>query len=276
MEDLLPINKIYVDSRHASSGNSSSFTFELSESITLPRNTVCHVDSVQIPYSWLSVTTLNNAFHIRETYGASSNDITYYVEEGNFSGFTLATALSNILNIGSSLAGTYSAVFLAGLNKIAIAHSNSAGTFKILTDAEVGTENSINKILGNNSVNSTIGGHTITAGSDTTVHPAGSAYFLSSFIDTLRIHSIYLHSSSLGNYKSMGPRGERSCIRKVCVNCDWGEVIIDNLFHAQDFIECGGLNLKTLQFDIKDAEGQPVDLQSAHVSFSLLFSLIYK
>jgi hypothetical protein len=123
---------------------------------------VCHVDSVQIPYSWLSVTTLNNAFHIRETYGASSNDITYYVEEGNFSGFTLATALSNILNIGLSLAGTYSAVFLAGLNKIAIAHSNSAGTFKILTDAEVGTENSINKILGNNSVNSTLGGHTIT------------------------------------------------------------------------------------------------------------------
>ena len=41
--------------------------------------------------------------------------------------------------------------------------------------------------------------------------------------------------------------------------------------HEQDHIICGGSNLQTLTFRLVNARGQVVNLNGAHMSFSILF-----
>ena len=53
----LPVKKIYVDSRFKTkdSVSHSNFKFELSQSLTLPRNATCYIDDITIPHSWYNV-----------------------------------------------------------------------------------------------------------------------------------------------------------------------------------------------------------------------------
>ena len=46
--------------------------------------------------------------------------------------------------------------------------------------------------------------------------------FTSEFLDLLNVHNIYIHSSSLGHYNSIGVRGENTIIKKVSVSSSFG------------------------------------------------------
>jgi len=55
---MLPIKKIYVDTRHKTSDriSTSDFSIVLPETINLPEGAVCYVDDVCIPYTWYTIT----------------------------------------------------------------------------------------------------------------------------------------------------------------------------------------------------------------------------
>jgi len=54
---MLPIKKIYVDTRfmNLNSKSSSDFTIDLPQSYTFPDNTVAYIDDVCIPVSWYTI-----------------------------------------------------------------------------------------------------------------------------------------------------------------------------------------------------------------------------
>ena len=100
----------------------------------------------------------------------------------------------------------------------------------------------------------------------------GTTHF-SGAVDTRRHHCIYLHSPTLTNFRVWGPSGSRSCIARVPVTSGYGSILAkEHSGHVLDSIPCGGVCLRTLQFDLRDAQNEPVDLRGGHISFSLIFA----
>ena len=54
---MLPVKKIYVDSKYKTpdSKSTSDFKFELKESILLPTNTIAYIDNICIPHAWRTI-----------------------------------------------------------------------------------------------------------------------------------------------------------------------------------------------------------------------------
>ena len=92
-------------------------------------------------------------------------------------------------------------------------------------------------------------------------------------LDLRAHHCIYLHSPTLTNYKVLGPAGSRSCLARVAVNSGYGSILThQHSGHVLDYIPCGGVTLRTIDFDLRNANNQPVDMRGGHVSFSIIFS----
>ena len=67
MSNLLPIKKIYCDTkfRRSDSKSTSIFKIELPQTSKLPDNCVFHLDDVSIPYSWHIVETgINDRLYV--------------------------------------------------------------------------------------------------------------------------------------------------------------------------------------------------------------------
>ena len=92
---MLPIKKIYVDTRHETPESISSpdFTRVLPETISLPDGAVCYVDDVCIPYSWYTVTdNFNDKIYVwvNDTIAKSFAYYIFKIEQGVYSSYTLA------------------------------------------------------------------------------------------------------------------------------------------------------------------------------------------
>ena len=91
-------------------------------------------------------------------------------------------------------------------------------------------------------------------------------------IDVRRTSAIYIHSSSLTNFRVLGPAGSRSILAKIPVNQHHGGVLYhQHSGHILDYTPCGGVILSQIAFDLRDSNNRPVDLRGGHVSFTLLF-----
>ena len=99
-------------------------------------------------------------------------------------------------------------------------------------------------------------------------------------LDLRANHCIYLHSPTLTNYKVLGPAGSRSVIARIAVNSGYGTVLThQHSGHVLDYIPCGGVTLRTLSFELRNTNNDPVFMRGGHVSFSIMFSatpLVYK
>ena len=64
---MLPINKIYIDSRHKtpSSNSDSDFEIQLKEAINLPDNCVCVVSDVTLKNTISTIEQFNENIYIR-------------------------------------------------------------------------------------------------------------------------------------------------------------------------------------------------------------------
>ena len=84
---------------------------------------------------------------------------------------------------------------------------------------------------------------------------------------------LYITSPQLTSFGStLGPRGEHTICKKVNAHSlGFGGQIMDLTQHEQDHVVCGGSNLQTLTVRLVNARGQVVNLNGAHMSFSILF-----
>ena len=82
---------------------------------------------------------------------------------------------------------------------------------------------------------------------------------------------IYIHSPSLGNYNSIGVRGENTIIKKVPVSSSFGYLITGSAVAPHDKIDVSRQLIKTMEFSFRNVHGDVIDLHGAHVSLSLVF-----
>ena len=273
----LPVKKIYVDSRMKTidSNSDSDFKFELSQSLTLPKNTTCFIDDITIPHSWYNVDAKNNRLYVYANHGADSIYAILYLNVGNYNGLTLVGELNRVFNtIGSYF---LSANFDLNTNRLNIYTGSSDTSFRIFSDYELnnmaknggwhGQNYTYNNICSiNDLIHNT---KKITPG-----YNRGTSYW-SEFINFNGIRNLYLCSPNLCSLSVLGPNGSpANIVKKIPITSDYGFNIFAGGSIAHDYIECSKQTWRTLEFQLQDVFGNNIDLNNNPISFSIILSTI--
>ena len=121
---MLPVKKIYVDTRHKTpdSISNSNFTVQLPETFYMPDDAVFYIDDVTIPYTWSTIETdHNDKLYIMTIDTNNFNAKQYFVitiPPGVYSGTQLATEIRSKLS--PYFSGSFSVLYDAKLNTISI------------------------------------------------------------------------------------------------------------------------------------------------------------
>ena len=274
----LPVKKIYVDSRMKTkdSVSDSDFKFELSQSLTLPRNTTCFIDDITIPHSWYNIDTTNNKLYMYANHGTDSTFYILGITPGNYSGPTLVAELNNQFN---RMPGSYYiyATFNVGLNQLSIRTDSDQTGFQIYPDFQLkymaknggwnGPSYDPNNLC---SVNDFIQNRNNFTNAYSHYQP-----YYTDFMNFNGLRNIYLCSPNLCSLSVLGPNGApANIIKKIPVTSDYGYNIFAGGSIAHDYIECSKQTWKTLEFQLQDVYGNCIDLNNNPVSFSIILSTI--
>ena len=279
---MLPIKKIYVDSRFktADSASDTDFKIDLPGSFLMPENTAMYITDVTIPVSWYTVDEKKNNliyyYVLREVplTDASGNvvkdaqgqgvmtyvwtKVTGHLSPGDYNLVTLAGAMQAAMNTGMSGMGTFTVTASMLTNRITI--TNDTRNFRIFTDAELPAQGwtapyySINTMIQND-----------------TAYDA-DLIFMTGYVNLFPNRNLYIVSPNLGKFDTMSVSGERKILKKVPVNAGYNEMIYDQTILANDFIDCSRQLLGRLEFQLKDLYGNVMNLNGNYWSCSLLFA----
>ena len=270
---MLPIKKIYIDTRFMSSDSesSSNFKVDLPTTVTLPEDTVFYIDDICIPHSWYTIDEeRNNKFYFK----IGSTSYVKTVPSGNYSTITLNAILVALMN---SVQNTYTANTNIPGNTIGISTSTTSSnqtyivdavqytnalTFEILTDKQAISLNyptpaqSINNYLNNNVPK---------------INTYASEY-VSPYVNLNPIRNLYITSGNFGGYNTMSISGERGIVKKVPVRANFNEMIYDDAVLGIDYLDCSRQSLSRLEFQLKDVYGNYINLHGNHWSFNMIFA----
>ena len=96
--------------------------------------------------------------------------------------------------------------------------------------------------------------------------------YTSGVLDLQLIRNIYMHSPNLGNFNTLGPLNESTIIKKNPVTADYNQMIFDAVMVGNDFLDCSRQTWRRLEFHLKNAKGDTINLHGSHVSFSIIFN----
>ena len=271
MSNTLPIKKIYVDSRYTTShsNSDSDFKIQLGRNIHLPDDCIMHIESCVIPHSWYTIEQeINDKMYLQVVQGTTVTYTIITIPSTNYFGSSLQTVLQSALNYAYPNLFTVSYDSLK--NNITI--NISTGNFKILTDAELSTY--LNNTWGglNYDRNSPTSCNDIITNRITNFNNPISP-FISGCLNLQGFRSIYISSSNLTNFNTLGARGENSIIKKVITSSDFGYLIVSELESDHDYLDCSRMSLNTIDFQLTDVKGNIIPLHSSPVSFTIVFSI---
>ena len=196
-------------------------------------------------------------------FNSTPKDIT--IDPGNYSVRDLNEAIVTKMNAAyNSLGEVFAMDFDVKTNTIGIKlKTATAGTtFKIYTDNEftvpANKTRSLNTMLKNFTEDSF----------------EGTEVFRSGFVDMYPLRNIYLSCSGLGNFNTMSVSGDRNIIKKIPVNAGYGDVIYYESATGLDYLDCSHQTLSRVSFQLRDIFGNILDLNGAHISFSIVFSRV--
>ena len=272
------INKIFIDSRFktSSSNSNTDFTIELNENIQLSDRTGCVITDIIIPRCWYGINNTNNRLYFRAIVNGANRDLFIIIKPQNYTLFNLATAITNAMN--QAMNGDPDFICTADTNtgSITITITDIArdiiSGFYIFTDEDLMTRvngtwtgryyNASNLLSVNNVLKNNI--------NNMFQYNINNPY-ISGVVDLISIHSLYLTSSNLSTYNNIGPRGERNILKKIICNVGFGELLTEYNWMAEDYTDVSNRALKLIDFKLVDTYGNVLDLNGAHISFSLLF-----
>jgi len=270
---MLPIKKIYIDSRFSTpdSINNSNFKIQLNRTISLPKNTVFYIENFVCSHSFYTIETgINDSLYIK----INNNCYIIKIQSANYNGITFAAQLQTQLNLATSSISPniFSVNFTMNQNNLTIS-CTSSNTFYIYTDHDLATK--INNTWTGSSYTTT----TPFSCNDILNSPFSNSPqfnsaspYTSGALEMLAFRNIYLTSPNLSSFTTMGARGESNIIKKIPISSDFGYLIIDSFTSTHDWLDCSGLTLNNLEFVLRDVKGNIIPLHGSHVSFSIVFS----
>ena len=263
---MLPITKLYVDTRFKSSDSisDSDFKIDLPINLLMPAHTGFYIDDVSLPVSWYTIdSTRNNKIWF------SLNGVLQMVEVplGNYRLVSLNAAIVDAMNKGTAIMPPVGNRFQSdpsvSTNKIGIKGLTTT-SFSLYTDEQL-TDIGMPKPL--NTINEVIRNYTPKTCNNT--NP-----FVSGYVDLFPIRNVYVTSTGLGNFNTLSVSGERNIIKKIPITAGYGEIVFDQAVVGMDYLDCGHQTLPRIGFQLKDVFGNIINLQGHHWSFSIVFSRI--
>ena len=254
----LEVKKIYVDSRYCTpdSSSDSDFKIQLARNIYLPERTVMHIENITLPHAWYSIETgINNLLYVK--LGTTCFIAT--IPSTNYIGASFATAMTTALGNGFTVS------YEVNTNRLTISNSQS---FKILTDVELASglngawTGPVYNWSSPSSSNDVIANRTSNSGFS----------FVSGMLSLNGFRAVYISSSTLSNYNTVGARGENNIIKKVPVNADFGYQVIDQMVSDHDYLSVERMTLGTIDFQVKDVKGNFIPFKGSPISFTIKFS----
>jgi len=98
--------------------------------------------------------------------------------------------------------------------------------------------------------------------------------YVSNGLNLQPIRNVYLHSPNLGNYRTLGPLGETTIIKKIPVTSQFNEYIFDSITSGNDYLDCSRQTLRTIQFYVTDSKGREINFHGTNLSFSIVFAKV--
>ena len=275
---MLPIKKVYIDTKYKTkdSISNSNFKYELPQTMFMPENTVFYVDDVAIPHSWATVESFNDKLYFR-VIGQAVNPTDHIIslEKQLYNGQTLATELTAKIN---ALGYTSTVIYNASKQQISI--SITTYSFKFLTDNELQTIDTLDPAYQWQGTaydkNNLQSANDLIKHNYTTSSTYSSASPFVTYIDLQPIRNIYISSPNIGNFNTIGARGESSIIKKVPVTANFNEMIFDSTLVGNDYLDCSRQTLRTLEFRLTDVSGNEIPLHGSNWSMSLIFDQMNK
>jgi hypothetical protein len=278
---MLPVKKIYIDSRHRTpdSVDASNFKYELPYSLQLPDNTVFFVTDICIPHVFrLIEQDVNDRLYYNyycNMTGQGSNIYAFYnfvtLPSGGYTGTNLATTIQSLMN-GAVEPGaniTFTVTWDPTAYSINVVSAGTNAGFKFLTDAEVVRYK--NQFASSLDPSNTKSANDILKISTPTMYYDSGITFVSDFISLQPIHNVYITSPNLGSFDTIAPFSN-NVIKKVPVTVPYGYMIIDQNSTTNDFLNCSNQTIRTLEFHLKDSRGRYINLHGMNVSFSIVFN----
>jgi len=260
--------RIFIDSTFRTSGtHHGDFEIVLPYDFEVPPQMSIVLDSFSCPHEFGAIhdeiDRSNNLLCFSEMEpNGTKHTRTAVIPSQHYDAITLAEALEIALNSGSIMPTPgYNVSFDEGKGKMSITANQP---FKIWTStmlskygcAEDG-QSSATPIT--NDPGAVIGWW------------EGQTYFAytatsEDYVDTQSVKNMYL-CGNIGNFQSMGCRGEQDILRKIPVDVPFGSTIQHS--GSYDHIDAAGETLSTLRFSLRDVYGRILHI-SKPVSFSLL------
>lgn len=272
MSTALPVKKIFIDSRYrtADSNSDSDFKIQLGRNIYLPDDSIMHIENCVIPHSWYTIEQgVNDRMYFQVVQGSTTTYTIITIPSTNYFGSTLQTVLQSSLNY--SYPSLFTVTYDSLKNNMTI--SIARGNFKVLTDTELSTylNNAWQGLSYDNtspaSCNDIITNRTVNY--NNSISP-----FISGCLNLQGFRSVYLSSSNLSNFNTLGARGENSIIKKIITASDFGYLIVSELESDHDYLDCSRMTLNTIDFRLTDVKGNLVPLHDSPVSFTIVFSIM--
>ena len=281
---MLPVKKIYVDSKYktADSKSDSNFKFQLPQTCYMPDDTKFFISDVCIPHTWYTVNDFNNKLYLRTFDGNGlQSDYIITLDKKTYNGATFATMLGNKIQTLTSIAPTVS--FNATTNQLSLYIGSLE--FQFLTDKELqdpatltagnfawnGDSYDKNKLQSANAIISNTKDNSVSY-TNPPADPSNNVFVFNQQLQLQPIRNVYIHSTNLGSFSTIGARGEQTIIKKVPVNNNYSEMIFSDYNAGEaDMLDCSKQTLRQLHFIITNVDGIEIPFSGNHVSFSIIF-----
>jgi hypothetical protein len=232
-----------------------------------------YVDDIAISHSWRTVEDFSENLYMQVINKTSGTTYPYIIglTTRNYTGTEIATEIQTKLT-AHVIGGPWVVSYNLNTNTLKIITTDGNHQFRILTPTELktGLSNSFtlsydrsnphdcNEILSNLEKVSKICDN---------LNPYESGY-----LNMQPIRNLYLHSSALGNYNSIGPDGCQTIIKKIPVTSDYNIMIFDQCVLYNDYNDCSQQTLRTIDFQLKTSRGDIVPLHGVDMSLSIVLS----
>ena len=277
---MLPLKKIYIDSRDRTvdSKSASNFKIELPNTVQMPENTVFFVTDVCVPHVWKTVEEgFNDSLFLSYVVLGADGSLTekfrvVVLEEGNYTLAELSAQLQTKLNAirepsdVSQINFTVSNDLKNQTLTISITASNDDVSFRLYTDAEV-----IKEIR---NYWTTVDPGNLRSANDIITHVkpmVRNSTFTTGFVNLNHINNVYITSPNLGSFDTLATFSN-NVIKKVPVNAQYGYMVVDQVMSTNDFLNCSRQTLRTLEFHLRDGRGREIDLKGMYITFSIVFN----
>jgi len=280
--------RIVIDSRYKTEDSISDTDFwvSLPYAVEIPKGSQLFVDGFSCSHSWPTIQSgVNDRVYVQEQLGAAGSHTTQdriaVLSPGTYNATTLAQELAIQLNAASFIAtvggNSYQWTCSVDDGRILVQHNipNSAGRgylySKEWTDPPATYLRAVHSLSNTQSLasaNETLGFITNPNLSDQYIHSGQALTF--SFMD-LQFHKQIFLCANIGESSMQLLNGDTSCIARILVNTQQGDVITHHLSTGLSAVHFSSDEvMQRIRFQLKGYDGQAIHSGGHQVSFELI------